>query len=126
MSEERDFPIVVHSEADLPERTEADLIRLSEESLRELAKGHQDIIGATVNVKQPAKGRETSYIYETTVTLNIRPENIAATEKSDVLVSSLTGALAAVERQVRKQRQKLRQGKGSHDALWLAEKDSDS
>jgi ribosomal subunit interface protein len=79
-----------------------------EDRIRDLAQGHTDITGAAVNLTQPSQDNETAYIFEATVVLYVRPENIAANEKEGDLEGALKGALDAVERQIRKKREKLR------------------
>lgn len=74
--------------------------------LRELAEGHQDIIGASVAVEKPAK-KETSFVFQARVVAYVRPENIAAVEKEDSPMAALQSVLDAVERQVRQKRGKL-------------------
>lgn len=78
----------------------------AEESLLDLAEGHTDITGAAVSVTQPAK-EEDPFIYEARVVVYARPKNIAATKQDETLEGALKSALSAVERQVRKKRQKL-------------------
>lgn len=74
--------------------------------LRELAGDHNDLTGAAINVRQPAQ-KQTSFIYEVTVVVYARPKHIAATEKEADPITALKNALNAVERQVRKKREKL-------------------
>jgi ribosome-associated translation inhibitor RaiA len=109
MAEEyTDFPIELHVENDLGDDQEKTLYIEAEERLRKLAKNHTDITGASVDIKQPAQERETPYIYEATVTVYMRPNNIAATEKDSDVEVALRGALKATERQVRDKREQLR------------------
>jgi len=79
-----------------------------EDRLSELRKGHTDITGAAATLEQPAQGRETPYIFEANVVVYMRPKNINATEKHEQPEIALKGALDAMERQVRQQREKLR------------------
>ncbi|MCE7984973.1 MAG: 30S ribosomal protein S30 [Caldilinea sp. CFX5] len=80
----------------------------AETRLRKLQQGHTDLIGAAVSIEQPAKA-ETAFLYRARVVVYIRPENLAATaQESDPLVA-LKRALSQVERQVREQRERLRQ-----------------
>jgi ribosome-associated translation inhibitor RaiA len=101
-----DFPIEFHNEVT---GEDLDLYAAAENHLRQLAKGHRDITGATVILTQPAHGQQTAYIYEATVTLWMRPENIAARATGEQLLGTLTDALRAAERQVRQHRDKLRE-----------------
>jgi ribosome-associated translation inhibitor RaiA len=76
--------------------------------LLELAEGHDDIIGASVAVEE-LTGETTPHRYQVRVVAFVRPDNIAAVEKSETARGALKGALTAVERQVRKYREKLRE-----------------
>lgn len=91
---------------DTPEFTEA-LKEKAERRLQKMARGHRDITGASVAVRitsaDPSPGR-----YQARVVLYHRPDNIAAVEKGDNVGLALQGALDAVERQVRTQRERLR------------------
>jgi ribosomal subunit interface protein len=77
-----------------------------EDRLTKLAKGHTDLTGAAVAVTQPA--RETDpFIYQVRIVTYTRPEDIAAVKKDDTLEGATKKALNAIERQVRKKREKL-------------------
>lgn len=78
------------------------------EHLLALTEGHDDVIGASIAMEE-LTGEETPHRYQARVVLFVRPENIAAVEKSDSAEGALNGALTAVERQVRKKRDKLRE-----------------
>lgn len=100
--------------------TDLDLYVLIEDRLNELAKGHQDITGAAATIEQPAEGRETSYVYAASIVVYTRPNPISATEKHEDPRMALKGALDAVERQVRKKREKLRNDRSkSPGDMWL-------
>lgn len=90
--------------------TDADLdyYVMLEDRLAELAEGHTDIVGAAATLEQPAQGRETPYVFEASVVVYMRPNYISATEKNSNPELALKGALDAVERQVRSQRERLR------------------
>ena len=92
----------------LGDRMEQEMLAEARDRLQLLAVEHKDLIGAAINIRQPAKS-ETSYLYKATVVVYVRPENIAATEKNSDPFVALRGALDAVERQVRKRRDKLRE-----------------
>lgn len=83
------------------------------ERLLALREGHDDLIGASVAMEEVtgggSAGQEQPYRYQARVVAFVRPENIAAVEKSDSAEGALNGALRAVERQVRAQREKLRE-----------------
>jgi len=74
--------------------------------LWELAEGYQDMIGASVALEELTQ-EETPHVFEARVVVYIKPDNIAAVEKSDSAMGALKGALDAAERQVRELRNKL-------------------
>ncbi|MFW6068032.1 MAG: HPF/RaiA family ribosome-associated protein [Chloroflexota bacterium] len=93
--------------SDLVNKTyEAELMEEAESRLRALAAGHSDITGAAVTIRRPAK-KETPPLHEATVVTYVRPENVVGKEKQESPQGALKGALDAVERQVRKKRDKL-------------------
>ncbi|MCZ7542344.1 MAG: HPF/RaiA family ribosome-associated protein [Anaerolineae bacterium] len=106
--DELDFAIEFHTDA-LGELEERALFGEADTRLRErLAAGHDDITGAAITIRLPAHGT-TPPLYEATVVVYVRPENVAAIKQADNPVAALKGALDAVERQVRSKREKLRQ-----------------
>jgi ribosome-associated translation inhibitor RaiA len=98
------FPIEFNNEIDDVKESENEFYTLAVDRLSKLAEGHNDISGGIVNLKQPAKGHQTSYIYEVTIIVYMGTNNIVATEKGEQFQATLDGALAAVERQVRERR----------------------
>ncbi len=114
-----DFPIEFHTEGIETDAQEAELLDYIEQALRDLAKGHTDITGASIDIKLPAQGRETNYIYEATVALDVRPDRIAATEKHPVAYQALKGALKAAQRQVRDKRERLNEDRGALNDLFI-------
>jgi ribosome-associated translation inhibitor RaiA len=64
------------------------------------------MIGASVALEELTQ-EETPHVFEARVVAYIKPDNIAAIEKSDSALGALKGALSAVERQVREFRNKL-------------------
>lgn len=74
--------------------------------LESLAAGKKDMIGASVAVERIAHG-ETSHFYQARIVAYIKPKNIAAVEKAENLEMSLRGALVAIERKIRKKREKF-------------------
>lgn len=102
------FPIEFNNEVDNVKKSENEIYTLAVNRLSKLAEGHTDISGAVVNLKQPAQGRETAYIFEVTIVLYMGSEDIAATEKKEQLQAALDGALDAAERQVRERRKQQR------------------
>ena len=98
------FPIEFNNELDDVQKSENKNYTLAVDRLSELAEGHNDISGAVVNLKQPAKEHQTAYINEVTIVVYMGSDHIAATEKGEHFQSALNGALDAVERQVRERR----------------------
>ena len=99
------FPIEFNNEIDDVKKSENEFYTLAVDRLSKLAEGHNDISGGVVNLKQPAQGHQTSYIYEVTIVVYmVGSDHIAATEKGEQFQSTLDGALDAVERQVREHR----------------------
>jgi ribosome-associated translation inhibitor RaiA len=105
--QELDFTLEMDAEG-VNDVTEADMFREADTRLRDLAGDHNDMTGAAINVRQPAHG-ETSYLYEVTIAVYVRPEQMAATEKHADPLTALKNALDAVERQVRQKRDRLRE-----------------
>ncbi len=103
---ELDFTLELNSE-NLSKQTEYDLFTEAEDYLRDLAANHDDLRGAAINIRQPAHGA-TPFLYEVTVALYSRPEQLAATQKDADPQLALKGALDAVGRQVRERREKLK------------------
>jgi ribosome-associated translation inhibitor RaiA len=89
-------------------KSENEFYTLAVNRLSKLAEDHNDISGAMVNFKQPAKEHQTTYINEVTIVVYMGSENIAATEKGEHFESTLNGALDAVEHQVREHRKQQR------------------
>lgn len=100
-----DFDFEFYSEVPDPE----DVLRSEAlNRLLALTEGHDDIIGASVAVEE-LTGDTTPHRYQVRVVAFIRPDNIAAVEKAETARGALKGALTALERQVRKYREKLRE-----------------
>jgi ribosome-associated translation inhibitor RaiA len=102
------FPIEFNNEIDDVKKSENEFYTLAVDRISKLAEGHNDISGAAVNFKQPAKEHQTSYISEVTIVIYMGSDHIAATEKGEQFQSTLDGALSAVERQVRERRKQQR------------------
>ena len=102
------FPIEFNNEIDDVKKSENDYYTLAVDRLSKLAEGHNDISGGVVNLKQPAKGHQQPYFYEVTIVLYMGSEQVVATEKGELIQSTLDGALDAVERQVHENRKQLR------------------
>ena len=102
------FPIEFNNEIDDVKKSENEIYTLAVDRLSKLAEGYNDISGAVVNLKKPAKEHQTAYIYETTIVVYMGSDHIAATEKGENFQATLNGALDAVERQVRERREQQR------------------
>lgn len=105
--DELDFTIEMTSDLTDKELERA-LMAEAESELRKLASGHSDIRGAAVTVRQPGK-KETPPLHEATVVVYARPENVVGKEKQDTPSGALKGALDAVEKQIRRKREMLRE-----------------
>lgn len=102
------FPIEFNNEIDDVKKSENQIYKFAVDRLNKLAKGHNDISGAVVNLKQPGKEHQTAYLNEVTIVVYMGSNHIAATEKGEQFQATLDGALGAVERQVRERRVKQR------------------
>ena len=91
-----------------------------EDRLSQLSKGHTDITGAAATIREPAAHRETPYVFEATVVVYVRPNSVSVSEKRESPEVALKSALDSVERQVREQRNRLREDRGSLDDIWLS------
>lgn len=103
---ELDFTIEFNGEG-LGESEEAAMFAEADTRLRELAGDHRDMTGAAINVREPAQGAD-GFLYEATVAVYIRPEQLAASKINKDPMMALKDALDAVERQVREKRARLR------------------
>lgn len=101
---QQDFPIEFKSDV---AESDYNLYVMIEERLKKLAKGHSDITGAAATLEQPSTGHNTPHIFEASIVVYTRPNYISGTEKSNDPRLAVKGALDAVERQVREQRDKL-------------------
>ena len=102
------FPVEFNNEIDDIKKSENEIYTIAVNRLSKLAKGHNDISGGVVNLKQPAEGHQTPHIYEVTIIVYMGSNHIAATEQGELFQSTLNGALTAVERQVREHRKQQR------------------
>ena len=102
------FPIEFNNEVDDVKKSENKFYTLAVDRLSKLAKGHNDISGAVVNLKRPAKVHQTAYINEVTIVVYMESDHIAATKKGEQFQATLDGALDAVERQVHERRKQQR------------------
>ncbi len=99
-----EFEFEFLNETDVPDD---DLWLEAHDSLRALAEGHDDLTGASVAVEE-LTGSQTPHRYQARIVAYIRPENLAAVEKSDSAINALQAAINAITRQIREQRDKLR------------------
>jgi hypothetical protein len=102
-----DFTFEFHTE--IPDLRDAYLYELrtkAERQLLALSEGHTDLTGASIALEKPAEA-ESAYLYQARVVVYARPEHVAAVEKDETIEGALSGALDAVERQVRERRAKL-------------------
>lgn len=88
------------------ETADRELRPYAEERLRELAEGHNDMIGAAVSVEEETAAN-TPHVYRARIVAYMRPDNVVAVEKDESDMQALKGALDAVERQIRSKREKL-------------------
>ena len=102
------FPIEFNNEIDDVKKSENEFYILAVDRLSKLAESHNDISGAVVNLKQPAKERQTSYMSEVTIVVYMGSDHISATEKGEQFQATLDGSLGAIERQVRERRKQQR------------------
>jgi ribosome-associated translation inhibitor RaiA len=100
-----EFPFEYHTDVPvLPEKLQDEV----ERRLLALAEHRTDLKGASIAVSQPAD-RDVPFIYQARILVYMRPDEVVAIEKSDTLEGALKGAVAAVERQVREKRKKLKE-----------------
>ena len=98
------FDFEFYNETDLPD---AEYYEMAYDQITDLAEGHNDIVGASVSLKELSSG-ETPHAYEAIVTLYVRPTNISAREVADSAITSLQQALEAAIKQVREKRERLK------------------
>jgi ribosome-associated translation inhibitor RaiA len=80
----------------------------AKDRLLALARGHTDMIGASVTPDELTR-ETTPHRFEARIVVYMRPTNQAAAEKADSSPGALKGALNAIERPIREARNKLRQ-----------------
>lgn len=103
-----DFPVEFNNEVDEVKESKNIYYAQAVDRLKQLAEGHNDIIGGAVNLKLPSKGHQTAYMYEVKIVIRMESNHIAATEQGEQIQSTLDRALDAVERQVHEHREKQR------------------
>jgi ribosome-associated translation inhibitor RaiA len=80
----------------------------AERRLRELAEGHNDIVGAAVSVESLVKA-ETPYLHRVRIVLYKKPQYLTVDEEHADPMAALRDALDAMEKRVQKSREKLRE-----------------
>lgn len=119
---EQDFTFEFRNEIQqLPAAAEDKMRQEAESRLQKLGQGHQDIIGAAVSLESIAETQGEPYLYQARVVAYVRPENLAAVSKDDDPAGALKSALTAVERQVRKRRERLQERNRQPAALGANE-----
>lgn len=104
----KDFTFEFNNEVqELSNAQEEQLRQDAKTRLQQLNTDHEDIVGAAVSLELLAD-RETNYLFQARVVVYMRPDNTAAIAKRPDPVGAIGAALDAVERQVRKQRNQLR------------------
>jgi ribosome-associated translation inhibitor RaiA len=98
------FPINFNNEIDKVKESENELYAKASNRLWQLAEGHNDILSGSIDLKEYAKEHGASSAYEVKIMLYLGSDHIVATEKGQLLESTLESALDAVERQVHEQR----------------------
>lgn len=98
------FEFEFYNETDQPDD---ELYKIAYEKITEVAEGHNDIVGASISLKE-LTGDETPHAYESNVVLYVRPDNISATQVEESALDSLQNALEAAIKQVRDKREQLR------------------
>jgi ribosome-associated translation inhibitor RaiA len=94
---------------DLPTpELEDDLWEAAWNRVQVLAEGHDDLIGASTAIER-VEHTETPHVYKARIVAYIKPNNIVVNEKDDHPMAALQQALDALERQVRKRREKRRE-----------------
>ncbi len=78
------------------------------ERVQELARGHDDMIGASAAVER-VEHRETPHVYKARIVAYIKPNNIAVNEKAEKPMAALEQALNTLERRIREHREKRRE-----------------
>lgn len=99
------LPIEFHSDTG---SFDDELQRKTRDRLRVLKGDHSDLVGASVSIEEIAKGKET-YRYQFTIVAFMRPDRLVASKKAENVPAAMKQALAALERQVRERRAKLKE-----------------
>lgn len=86
---------------------DAELYELAYNEITDIAKGHADIVGASVSIDELSSGT-TPHAFQVRVVIYARPDHIAATEKKPSAMEALKSSLDAAVKQIRDKRDKLR------------------
>lgn len=78
-----------------------------ETRIHKLARGHRDIAGASVAIER-VSGANKHAEYKARLVVYCKPVNIAASRTQDSVRLAVSEALEAIERQVREQRERMR------------------
>lgn len=100
---EHDFDFEFTTELDI------DVSKLREKALNrllKLKKGHNDIIGASIDLYRE-EHEHTPHVYEARIVVYMKPNNIAVIERGPEPDDAINKALKVVERRVRNYREKL-------------------
>ena len=99
--------IPIEYQSDTPELDD-ELKEKTEKRLHKLTRRHRDITRVMISVKTTS-GNTQPRDYRVSVNVSRKPDDANATGSGATVNKALSDALAAVERQVRQQREKLRQ-----------------
>lgn len=104
-----------HTDAPFAIDFQADTERFSQrmedkvaQRLNKLAKGHHDLTGAAVHVHTES-GDSQPELFRVRIVLYRRTSNLVGEQKSEKVSAALSGALDAVARQVRSERERSRE-----------------
>lgn len=99
-----EFPIEFQSSVTINEALQEEI----EKRLLHLSGSHKDMTGAAIAITEPGKA-DTAFLYQARIVVYTRPNDVVAVKQSDTVEGALKGAVEAVERQIREQRDKLRE-----------------
>jgi len=109
------FDIEYYTEsANLTEREK----KIIESRVHKLARGHRDISGASVAL-ECVSGANKRAEYKARLVVYCKPANVAASRTHASVYSAVTDALDAVERQIRDQRDRMRDRLRTHRTVHL-------
>ena len=79
----------------------------AETRLSKLGLSRKGVIGATVNIEKEVKA-QTPHLFRVNIVLHHRKSNVVSQKKAKDPMTALKSALDALERQLRKRREKMR------------------